>query len=60
MVNAGATPVPVRLRVWGLFEAVSVTVRVPLSAPTTLGVNITLMVHLPLAATLPLQVFVSA
>jgi hypothetical protein len=42
---AGTTPVPVSAAVWGLFEAVSVTLRVPLSAPRTLGVNLTVMVQ---------------
>ena len=56
----GKMPVPVMVAVWGLFEALSVTLRVPLSAPRILGVNVTVMVQYPpLAATLPLQVFVS-
>ena len=57
--STGAVPVPVSTAVWGLFDAVSVTLRVPLSAPRALGVNVTLIVQLPLAATLPLQVSVS-
>jgi len=42
----GKTPVPVKVAVWGLFEALSVTLRVPLSAPRALAVNVTLMVQL--------------
>jgi len=33
----GATPVPVKVADCGLFEAVSVTVRVPVSPPMMLG-----------------------
>jgi hypothetical protein len=42
----GKTPVPVKVVVWGLFEALSVTLRVPLSAPRALGVNVTLIAQL--------------
>jgi hypothetical protein len=42
---AGKMPVPVNVAVWGLFGAVSVTLRVPLSAPRALGVNVTVMVQ---------------
>ena len=38
-------PVPVNEAVCGLFEAVSVTLRVPLSGPRALGVNVTVMVQ---------------
>jgi len=55
----GKTPVPVKVAVWGVFEALSVTISVPLSAPRTLGVNVTLIVQLLRAATRPLHVFVS-
>jgi hypothetical protein len=54
-----AMPLPANEAVCGLFDAASVTVSVPVSAPMTLGVNVTVMVQLPLAGTLPLQVSVS-
>src|SRR5215469_4760689 len=41
------TPVPVRLTVWVPLPALSVTVRVALSAPTRLGVKVTLSEQLP-------------
>ena len=34
-------PVPARLTFWGLFEALSVKVSVPLAAPGAVGVNVT-------------------
>ena len=37
----GALPVPPRLTFCGLFDAVSVNVRVPLAAPAAVGVNVT-------------------
>jgi hypothetical protein len=52
-------PVPVNVAVCGLFEAASVTLRVPVSAPTMLGVNLTVMTQWPFAGTLPAQVLVS-
>ena len=57
---ACAIPVPDNEAVCGLFEAASVTVSVAASAPTLLGVNVMVIVHLLLAATLPLHVSVSA
>jgi hypothetical protein len=51
-------PVPVRLAVCGLFRALSLTLNVPVSVPTTVGVNTTLMVQLLAAFTLVPQVVV--
>ena len=45
-----ATPVPVNATVWVGVDAESVTVSVPLSAPTILGLKVTWIVHVPLAA----------
>ena len=53
-------PVPVRLAVWGLLVALSVTVNVPPCVPVAVGVNVTLMVQLEPAATPELQLFVWA
>ena len=53
-------PVPERLVVCGLLLALSLTVRVPLRAPTTVGVKVTLTVHLPLLASELPQVLVWA
>src|SRR6266852_657936 len=53
-------PVPVTATVCGLLLALSDTVRVAVRAPVALGVNVTEMVHLPLACTLPSHVLVSA
>jgi len=39
----GCTPEPVRLAVWGLLLALSVTVKVPVFVPRTEGVKVTLM-----------------
>ena len=44
-------PVPVRLTTWGLPEALSVTLNVPVRVPAAVGVNFTLMLQLPPAAT---------
>lgn len=52
-------PVPDNEAVCGLFEAASVTVRVPVSAPMMLGVNVTVMTQLPFAGMLPSQVSLS-
>ena len=60
-VTAGAfaaVPVPVRLTVCGLPLALSVIVIVPFCAPVAVGVNVTLTVHCPLAATEAPQVLV--
>jgi len=59
-VTAGAVPVPDRLAVCGLFEALSVTVSVALRAPVAAGVKVTLMVQLELAASELPQLFVCA
>ncbi len=45
--------------VCGLVEALSVTVTEPVRAPVAVGVNVTLMVHVPRAGTVPPHVFVS-
>ena len=56
----GTTPVPANEAVCGLLDAASVTVKVPVSAPMMLGVNVTEMVHLLLAGTLLPHVLVWA
>jgi len=45
-----AAPVPVRLTVCGLPEALSVTLKVPVRVPEAAGVNVTLMLQFPPAA----------
>jgi len=47
---SGASPVPVSLTSCGLVAALSVTVRAPVTAPRLVGLNVTLMVQLLLAA----------
>lgn len=47
---AGTTPLPVNFAVWGEFEALSLTVSVPVRAPRTEGVNVTEMVQLSFTA----------
>ena len=59
-VMTGAVPVPVSEIVCGLLEALSVMVNVPLRVPPPVGVNVTLIVQLELAATLEPQVLVCA
>jgi hypothetical protein len=49
-VTAGAVPVPDRLAVCGLPLALSLTVRLALRLPRAVGVNVTLIVQLVLAA----------
>ena len=49
-LTLGAVPVPVRLAVCGLPAALSATLSVPLRAPVAVGVNVTLIVQLVLAA----------
>ena len=44
-------PVPDRLTVWGLSNALSVTVNCAVSLPTVAGANVTLIVQLAPAAT---------
>ena len=53
---AGYLPVPVRLEVCGLFEALSDTLNVPVLVPTAVGVNVTLIVQLVVGGRLPGQV----
>ena len=48
----GATPEPVSETDWGLLEAASVMVSVPVRVPAALGVKLTFTVQLELAATL--------
>jgi hypothetical protein len=38
-------PVPVSEAVWGLFDALSVTVSVPVSVPVVAGLKVTVIVH---------------
>ena len=42
---------PLKLTVWGLPLALSVSVRLPERLPVAVGVNVTLITQLPLAAT---------
>jgi hypothetical protein len=51
-------PVPSKKTVCGLPTALSVTAIAPLRVPAAVGVNVTLMVQLPPAATKLPQVFV--
>ena len=53
-------PFPTRLAVCGLLLAVSDTVSVPVRVPTTMGANVTLIVHFFAAASEMPQVLVSA
>jgi len=46
----GRTPVPLKEELWGELEALSVTVKVPLSAPVPKGVKVTEIVQLLRAA----------
>jgi len=55
-----AAPLPASDAICGLFAALSVTVRVPLRGPPTVGVKVTVMVHVLLPATADPQVFVWA
>ena len=48
--GAAATPVPLRATLWGLPLALSVMVRVPVRAPSTVGVKVTVSAQLALAA----------
>lgn len=57
---APAVPVPVRLTVWGLPEALSVIERVPFLFPTAVGVKVTLNVQLAFTARAAPQVVVLA
>ena len=49
----GAVPVPLNVVVCGEFEALSLTVRVPVRAPNAVGVNVTEILQLSLAANVP-------
>jgi hypothetical protein len=53
------TPVPVKLTICGLVDALSVMVSVPVSKPVAVGEKVTLMVQELLAATLPPQLLVA-
>jgi hypothetical protein len=55
----GEEPVPVRLTVCGLFEALSLNVSVPPREPVAVGKNFTLIVHVAPAAMLAPQVLVA-
>ncbi len=59
-VMTRAVPVPVSETVCALFEAVSVTVSVPLRVPLAVGVKVTFTIQLELTATLGPQVLVCA
>jgi len=50
-LTPGAVPVPVKLTIWGLPLALSVSVRLPERLPVAAGVNVTLITQLLLAAT---------
>ena len=52
--------VPVRLTAWGVLEALSLIVSVPVRVPVAVGLKVTLMVQLPPAATELPQLSVSA
>jgi len=54
-----ALPVPLRLTFWGLVEALSVKVSVPLAAPVAVGVNVTPTAQLAPAAWLVPQVLLA-
>ncbi len=57
-IVTGCTPVPFRLSVCGLVIRLSVIVMDPVYGPVAVGVDVTLMVQVPRAATLVPQVFV--
>jgi hypothetical protein len=48
--TTGGTPEPLNCAAWGLFAALSLKVSVPVRAPTVVGVNMTEIVQLALAA----------
>ena len=58
--GAGARPVPVRVTLWGLPEASSVTLTVPERVPPAVGVKVMLMLQFAAAARLAPQVLVWA
>jgi hypothetical protein len=53
---AGRIPAPDSVTVCGLLLALSLTLSVPVLVPVADGVNVTLIVHLPLAARLVVHV----
>ena len=55
---AAAIPLPLRVTVWGLPLALSVTDRIPLRVPVAAGVKLTLILQLAPAAKLPPQLLV--
>ena len=57
-LTIAAIPVPVRLIVCGLPDALSVMLTLPVRVPVAVGVKVTLMLQLPPAATDAPQVFV--
>jgi hypothetical protein len=57
---AGMPPVPLKLAVCGLPAALSVTLKAPLRVPTAVGVNVTLIVHVPFTASVLPQLLVCA
>ena len=59
-VNPAVDPVPVRPEVCGLLLPLSVTVSAPVRDPTMVGVNVTLIVHFALLASVVPQVLVCA
>lgn len=59
-LTTGAVPMPVRLTVCGLPPALWVMVIAPVRVPVAVGVNVTLMVQAPAAATDVPQVLVCA
>lgn len=50
-IRPAVLPVPVRLAVWGLLLALSVIVRVPVLAPSCVGLNVTPIEQCPKAGT---------
>jgi hypothetical protein len=56
---AGLAPVPVRLTICGLPEALSATLTLPVLVPAAVGVKVTLIVQFPPAANKLPQLFVS-
>ena len=59
-LTTGARPVPLRVTVWGLFLALSVSVSVPVRFPAAVGVKVTPIVQPAPTATEPAQVLVWA
>jgi hypothetical protein len=59
-LTTGLTPVPERVTVCGLPEALSLRVRAAVKDAALAGVKVTLMLQLPPAATLPPQLLLCA